>query len=151
MINIRPAEPDDVAQLVALLKSLFAIEADFDFDPDKQTRGIQLLLENDQACILVAEANDDKKVLGMCSIQILISTAEGGAVGLLEDLVVAAGFRNQGIGAKLLDEAVCWAKQHGLKRLQLLADKNNAHALEFYSRQHWQSTQLICLKQPLKK
>jgi len=151
MISIRTAKPSDIAQLVALLESLFAIEADFDFDPDKQTRGIQLLMENDQACILVAEANDDKKLLGMCSIQTLISTAEGGAVGLLEDLVVAAGFRNQGIGAKLLAEAVCWAGQNGFKRLQLLADKNNAPALEFYGRQNWQSTQLICLKQPLKK
>jgi ribosomal protein S18 acetylase RimI-like enzyme len=102
MISIRTAKPGDINQLVALLKSLFAIEADFDFDRDKQTRGLQLLLKSDQACILVAEANDDKKLLGMCSIQTLISTAEGGAVGLLEDLVVDADFRNQGIGTKLL-------------------------------------------------
>jgi len=38
----------------------------------------------------------------MCSIQILISTAEGGKVALLEDLVVAENFRNMGIGTKLL-------------------------------------------------
>ncbi len=151
MINIRTAKPDDVPQLVALLKALFAIEADFDFDPDKQTQGLQLLLKSDRACILVAESSDDKNLRGMCSIQILISTAEGGAVGLLEDLVVAADFRNQGIGQKLLAEAVYWAERQGLKRLQLLADKNNLPALEFYKRQDWQSTQLVCLKRPLTK
>jgi ribosomal protein S18 acetylase RimI-like enzyme len=149
MINIRTAKPDDIPQLVALLKALFAIEADFDFDPDKQARGLQLLLKNDQACILVAESSADKMLLGMCSIQVLISTAEGGAVGLLEDLVVAADFRNQGIGAKLLAEAVAWAERQGLKRLQLLADKNNSPALGFYEAQGWQSTQLVCLKQLL--
>lgn len=150
MINIRTAKTGDVPQLVELLKALFAIEADFDFDQDKQARGLQLLLKCEQACILVAESRDGKKLCGMCSIQILISTAEGGEVGLLEDLVVAADFRNQGIGAKLLAEAVAWAERQGLKRLQLLADKNNSPALEFYEKQGWQSTQLVCLKRLLK-
>jgi ribosomal protein S18 acetylase RimI-like enzyme len=151
MINIRTAKPDDVPQLVALLKALFVIEADFDFDQDKQTLGLQLLLKSDRACILVAESSDDKKLCGMCSIQILISTAEGGAVGLLEDLIVAADVRNRGIGAKLLAEGCVWAERQGLKRLQLLADKNNSPALGFYEKQGWQSTQLVCLKRPLKK
>ncbi|MFU8788667.1 MAG: GNAT family N-acetyltransferase [Methylobacter sp.] len=146
MITIRPAVADDVPQLVALLESLFAIEADFDFDPDKQARGLRLLLKSDLARIFVAESNADKKLCGLCSLQILISTAEGGAVGLLEDLVVAADFRHQGIGTKLLAEAVNWSEQQGLKRLQLLADKNNSAALGFYQRQGWQSTQLLCLR-----
>ncbi|MBL6987368.1 MAG: GNAT family N-acetyltransferase [Methylobacter sp.] len=150
MINIRIAKPDDIPQLVELLKALFAIEADFNFDSDKQKQGLQLLLKSDNACVLVAESNDDINLLGMCSIQALISTAEGGAVGLLEDLVIAAEFRHQGIGAKLLAEAVCWAERQGLKRLQLLADKNNTPALGFYEKQSWQSTQLVCLKQSLK-
>jgi ribosomal protein S18 acetylase RimI-like enzyme len=151
MILIRTAKPDDVPQLVALLKALFAIEADFYFDPDKQARGLQSLLKSDKACILVAESSDDKKLRGMCSIQTLISTAEGGPVGLLEDLIVAADFRNLGIGKKLLSEAVYWAERQGLKRLQLLADNNNSPALKFYGGQNWQSTQLVCLKRPLKK
>jgi ribosomal protein S18 acetylase RimI-like enzyme len=94
----------------------------------------------------VAELLNDNKVLGMCTVQTLISTAEGGPVGLLEDLIVATDFRNQGIGAKLLAEAVNWAECQGLKRLQLLADKNNLPALNFYQKQGWNSTQLACLR-----
>jgi ribosomal protein S18 acetylase RimI-like enzyme len=30
--------------------------------------------------------------------------------------------------------------------LQLLADKNNLPALNFYQKQGWQSTQLVCLR-----
>jgi len=146
MITLRTAKPSDIPQLVELLKELFTIEADFDFDQDKQAHGLNLLLKSEKDCILVAQLLNDNKVLGMCTVQTLISTAEGGSVGLLEDLVVAAEFRHQGIGAKLLVEAVNWAECQGLKRLQLLADKNNLPALSFYQKQGWNSTQLVCLR-----
>jgi ribosomal protein S18 acetylase RimI-like enzyme len=146
MITIRTAKPSDIPQLVGLLKELFTIEADFNFDSEKQAFGLNLLLTSDKDFILVAELLHGKKVLGMCTVQTLISTAEGGPVGLLEDLVVAADSRHQGVGAKLLTEAVNWAECQGLKRLQLLADKNNLPALNFYQKQGWQSTQLVCLR-----
>ncbi|MDD5266378.1 MAG: N-acetyltransferase [Methylococcales bacterium] len=146
MITIRTAKPSDIPQLVELLKALFTIEADFNFDQDKQACGLELLLNSDKDCILVAELLGERRVLGMCTVQTLISTAEGGLVGLLEDLVVAADFRNQGLGGKLLSESVKWAECQGLKRLQLLADKNNLPALSFYGKQGWESTQLICLR-----
>lgn len=149
MITIRTAKPADIPQLVELLKELFKIEADFDFDQDKQSNGLNLLLNSKKDCILVAKRLSDNKVLGMCTVQTLISTAEGGAVGVLEDLIVAADFRHLGIGAKLLAEAVHWAECQSLKRLQLLADKLNQPALNFYQKQGWQSTQLICLKKCL--
>jgi ribosomal protein S18 acetylase RimI-like enzyme len=146
MIIIRPAKPADVAQLVELLNALFTLESDFVVDADKQTRGLMLLLDTDTACVWVAEAVHAQKVVGMCSVQTLISTAEGGSVGLLEDLIVAAEFRHQGIATKLLAKAGNWAEQCGLKRLQLLADKTNQPALDFYAHHGWQSTQLICLR-----
>jgi ribosomal protein S18 acetylase RimI-like enzyme len=105
-----------------------------------------LLLNSEKDCVLVAELGDNK-VLGLCSVQTLISTAEGGWVGLLEDLIVSADFRNQGIASKLIAEAVSWTESQGLKRLQLLADKNNGLALDFYQQQDWKTTQLVCLRQ----
>jgi len=146
MISVRKAVASDIAQLVELLKELFAIETDFAFDRDKQARGLTLLLSSEKDCILVAESLDDDKVLGMCCVQTLISTAEGGSVGLLEDLIVTADFRHRHIGAKLLDEAVAWAERQGLMRLQLLTDKNNPAALKFYQKSGWQPTQMICLR-----
>ncbi len=149
MIKIRSAKIEDIPQLVILLKALFNIEADFEINPDKQSRGLKLLLNNDKACVLVAELIDDNKILGMCSLQTFISTAEGGKVGFIEDLIVDADYRHQGIATKLLTEIFLWARQKDLTRIQLLADKTNTSALAFYEQQHWQSTQLICLKQSL--
>lgn len=144
MITIRNAESSDVAQLAELLEELFAIEADFVFDRDKQVSGLKQLLDSGKDRVFVAES--DKRIVGMCSLQTLISTAEGGPVGLLEDLIVTAEFRHQGIGEKLLAAAVDQAERQGLKRLQLLADKNNLPALTFYEKQAWRQTQLICLR-----
>lgn len=41
-------------------------------------------------------------IVGMATIQTLISTAEGGRVGLVEDVVVDESFRGKGIGKLLL-------------------------------------------------
>ena len=106
MVTIRTAKSSDIPQLVELLKELFTIEADFDFDQDKQSSGLNLLLDSEKDCIIVAQSLNDDKVLGMCTVQTLISTAESGTVGLLEDLIVKADFRNQGIASKLIAEAV---------------------------------------------
>jgi ribosomal protein S18 acetylase RimI-like enzyme len=145
MINLRTAEFDDIESMILLLAELFALEADFQVDANKQRAGLELLLNSDNGKIFIAE-NANGQVVGMCSVQILISTAEGAKVGLVEDLIVSAAYRGQGIGKKLLLFLENWASQQGLKRLQLLADKNNQPALEFYARQKWQFTQLIALR-----
>jgi ribosomal protein S18 acetylase RimI-like enzyme len=142
-ITIRHARSDDVSAMVGLLGQLFAIEADFEADKQAQARGLSLLLRK-EACLLVAE--NDGVVVGMVSIQPLVSTAEGGMVGLLEDLVVDEACRGKGTGSLLLRAALDWAREQGLTRVQLLADRNNAAALHFYSRRNFQSTQLTCLR-----
>ncbi len=45
-----------------------------------------------------------------------------------------------------LASLVSWSVKRGLTRLQLLADRNNRPALDFYRRIGWRSTQLICLR-----
>ncbi len=85
----------------------------------------------------------------MCTVQILISTAEGGKAGLLEDLVVAKSWRGQGLGAALLAAAEAWSVKQGLTRLQLLADATNGLALGFYRRQGWSGTRLVALRKML--
>ncbi len=144
LLAVRPAETTDMATLVALLRQLFAIEEDFRIDEDRQRRGLAMLLENPRALILVAEA--DGRVIGMCSGQLLVSTAEGGPALLMEDVVVAEGFRSAGIGRLLVSAMADWAATRGAFRLQLLADRNNSRALSFYQAIGWQTTSLICLR-----
>jgi ribosomal protein S18 acetylase RimI-like enzyme len=142
--NIRVAQKNDISAMVELLGELFAIEIDFYIDANKQRRGLELLLESNQAVVFVVEL--DKQVIGMCSVQLLISTAQGSKVGLIEDVIISENYQKQGVGKQLLETIEHWAISENLTRLQLLADKTNQQALNFYQKNSWQSTQLIALR-----
>lgn len=147
MATVRVARPDDLEPMVDLLRLLCAIEEDFTFDAARQRLGLALLLAEARACVLVAEAAG--RVVGMCTGQLVISTAEGGPSLLVEDMVVAADHRGKGVGRELMAAMARWAGAQGATRMQLLADGNNPPALHFYQRIGWRTTALICLRRHL--
>jgi ribosomal protein S18 acetylase RimI-like enzyme len=144
-IKIRKAYQSDIPQMCDLLTELFSIEADFVAAPDKQARGLQLLLE-DKNGSLVLVASVENEVVGMCSLQTLISTSEGGLVGLIEDVVVKTDYRRKGTGNAMLSEIFSWCEEKGITRVQLLADRDNQEALDFYASREWIFTNLICMR-----
>ena len=145
-VKIRKAKSADIDAMVSLLCELFSIEADFCFDEELQRKGLMMMLEGgkDQRRVHVAELGG--KVVGMCTAQTLVSTAEGSVVAMVEDMVVTSCYKNKGIGGKLLKSIEEWAGKIGAKRLQLLADRMNFNALIFYDKNGWLPTQLICLR-----
>lgn len=145
---LRPARPTDLEALVALLGDLFSLEADFTPAPERQRRGLALLLDGspDRQGFVVEIRG---RVAGMATAQVLVSTAEGGPVGLVEDVVVAPEHRGRGLGTRLLAEVEAWARARGLTRLQLLADRENSPALRFYERAGWAPTQLACWRRKI--
>jgi GNAT superfamily N-acetyltransferase len=148
-VLIRPARPEDIPRMTDLLAELFSIETDFAPDVEKQIRGLSALVAGPPArsCVLVAEQGG--MAVGMATVQTLVSTAEGGRVGLVEDLVVRRNLRGRGVGTQLIDAILRWARSQGLTRLQLLADRDNQQALDFYASRNWISTRLICLRRRL--
>jgi ribosomal protein S18 acetylase RimI-like enzyme len=144
-IKIRSARMSDIDAMVDLLQQLFAIEKDFCANPENQRKGLLQLFCQEQALgALVAEA--DGKIVGMCTCQVVVSTAEGGRVGWVEDLVVLSEYRGRGIGRLLLLTLEQWARNENLKRLQLLADQDNIPALGFYAKQQWRRTRMVALR-----
>jgi GNAT superfamily N-acetyltransferase len=79
----------------------------------------------------------------------VISTAEGGPVGWVEDVVVAPAYRGKGVGKRLLMTLESWAVAEGLKRLQLIADRDNEAAKEFYTHLGWRPTRMVALRKML--
>jgi GNAT superfamily N-acetyltransferase len=102
------------------------------------------LLDTLAAYVLVAE--EQSKIIGMATVQILISTAEGGHVGLVEDVIVDKEQRGKGVGAALLDQLIVWADDNGLTRLQLAADRDNSAALGFYADKGWNQSKLVMMR-----
>lgn len=143
--RIRAAGEADLEAMTRLIEQLFALEPDYPFDAAKVRHGFELMLGRaDAAALWVAEL--ENRVVGMCSAQIVISTAEGGPVAWVEDVVVDPDQRGRGIGRLLLNAVSAWAAWRGLGRLQLLADRDNAAALGFYRSLGWQTTGMICLR-----
>jgi GNAT superfamily N-acetyltransferase len=105
---------------------------DFEPDREKQAKGLGMLIAESPGTSLVLVAVIDKKIVGMATVQTLVSTAEGGRVGLVEDVIVDREFRGRGAGSLMLDGITAWSREQGLKRLQLLTDTAN--------KPHWIST-----------
>ena len=143
-IVIRPAVAADIPALGELLEVLFSLEADFRFDPVHAQRGLELMLREPRAAVLVAD--DAGVAVGMVTMQELISTAEGGRVGLVEDMVVRDDYRGRGIGRALLSGIEAEARNRDYRRVQLLADRDNWPAREFYEICGWLPTALVALR-----
>lgn len=143
------ARQRDLPQLVALLGVLFGQEAEFAPDAAKQRRALRLLLA-DPALGRVYVARRGAKVLGMVNVLRVVSTAEGGPAGLLEDLVVRPDARGAGIGAALLAFAVERARAGGLLRLTLLTDRGNRRAQRLYRRAGFRPSPMLPMRLKLR-
>ena len=112
---------------------LFAHEADFTPNAERQRRGLALILDNPGVgrtyCATYSGA-----VIGMVTILFTVSTAEGGRAAWLEDLVVGPAWRSRGVGTQLLNHALAEAKLAGCTRITLLTDAGNHRAMRLYSR-----------------
>jgi GNAT superfamily N-acetyltransferase len=144
-VEIGPTGLDDIPALLKLLGELFAQEHDFKPDAEKQARGLRLIID-DPRCGQIFVARKDGEAIAMASVLITISTAEGGPVALLEDVIVAKSHRKHGIGRQLLDYVLQWCWQHGLLRVTLLADHDNHSALAFYERAGFSRSAMTVLR-----
>jgi GNAT superfamily N-acetyltransferase len=124
----------DIPELSALLALLFEQEAEFEPDPAVQRRGLHDIIVNPGVGkILVAHL--DGQAVGMVSLLFSVSTALGGRVAWLEDMVVQPNWRNSGIGSVLLTEALALCRAEDCRRVTLLTDADN-HAAQAFYRKH---------------
>jgi GNAT superfamily N-acetyltransferase len=141
-IYYQVANESDIDGLVSLLSDLFTIEKDFTPDLYKQKKGLELIVNNHNTATVQVARNTAGKVIGMVTAQLVISTAQGAASAWIEDMVVHSSYRGYGIGKKLLERTLDWAKEKGATRAQLLVDIENIEAVGYYEHLRWESTQL---------
>lgn len=147
-VTIEFATEEDLPQLADLLAELFALEKDFHPDREKQLRGLRLILK-DPAIGRLFVLRVDGKVSGMANALFTISTAEGGPVMLLEDVIVSRTFRGLGLGRRLLEYILAWAQAQGMRRVTLLAESANHSALAFYNNLEFKLSNMVVLRKPL--
>lgn len=145
LFTIRPAAERDIPFLADCIGSLFSLEKDFSADTSKQVAGLSMLLrDTERARVLVAEDPVSGACVGMVSVQLVISTSQGGYSAWLEDLYVLEAYRSKGVASALLEALQRWCLDKGCRRVQLLADRDNTGALAFYDIAAYEATNLIC-------
>lgn len=142
------ATADDLPALCDLLSELFSLEADFKPNRENQLRGLRLILESPAIGRLFV-LRVDGVVAGMANALFTVSTAQGTKVLLLEDVIVSRTFRGGGLGRRLVEHVCAWARDEGLTRVTLLADKDNAPALAFYHRLGFEFSAMRVLRRQL--
>lgn len=135
----------DLDELVHLLNVLFTQDIEFEPDFIRQRIGLELIILNREIGeILVMKM--DGKAIGMVSLLYSISTALGGKVATLEDMVIDPGYRAQGLGKELLNAAIEFAHQRGCLRITLLTDFDNDRAIRFYQNAGFSLSKMIPLR-----
>lgn len=143
--RIESATLEDMPQLVDLLSALFSVEEDFVPDPKKQEHGVRMILEQpNRGRIFVLRT--DHMAIGMANLLFTISTAEGGLVVLLEDVIVHPQHRGQGYGGQLLDYVIQFAREKGFRRITLLTDRISAESQSFFQKHGFKFSSMIPMR-----
>ncbi len=131
-INIRRAEPEDIPQILELIRELAAYENALQevtlTEDDLKNDGFG---EVPLFYVTLAETNDT--ICGMAFWYFSYSTWKGKCL-YLEDLIVKNEYRRMGIGRRLFDDLIQQAAQAGARRLQWQVLDWNTSALAFYQR-----------------
>jgi GNAT superfamily N-acetyltransferase len=148
LMEITKAVLEDIPELCKLLDALFNQEAEFKADRDAQKRGLAAVIRNPEiGDILVARSSG--RIIGMVNLLYTVSTALGGRVGILEDMVVSPKERGSGVGTELLNHAVRYAVKKGCKRITLLTDKDNLGARRFYQKLGFNRSHMVVFRKLL--
>ena len=144
-VVIEPATEADLDELSQMLSGLFAQEGDFRPDKEKQLRGLRLIFEQpSRGRVFVLRRNG--AIVGMINLLFTISTAEGGFVILLEDLVIHKQYQGKGYGSRLLQHAIDFAKQKNFLRVTLLTDRPENVAQEFFRHHGFVESSMIPMR-----
>jgi RimJ/RimL family protein N-acetyltransferase len=134
-VIIRPAEPSDAEALVALGRAVgsepggwLLTTSDWRSAGDER-RYLKAIRRYPNAAVYVAES-DEGELVGRLSLSRDQHPSSSHVADL--GLMVAAGWRRQGIGRALLEEAVEWARGAGVRKLELHVFPHNEAAIKLY-------------------
>ncbi len=144
-MRIEPATPSDIPRLCELLALLFTQEAEFTPDTSKQAEGLRRIIESPSVGTILA-AREDTSVVGMVNVLFTVSTALGTRVALLEDVIVDPARRGQGLGGRLIDAAIAFARNAGCRRITLMTDADNVDAQRLYRRHGFEASTMLTMR-----
>lgn len=133
--RIRPADRRDVRQLLTAFEWLMESPGTRPARWSEKSAAVALrhAMESDTSVVLVAEQN--KRIVGFCTVYEDLESIRFGRRAWVEDLAVHPGYRSRGIGRNLLSSAKSWARKAGASHLGLECGEARVDAQRFYERE----------------
>jgi GNAT superfamily N-acetyltransferase len=134
-ISVRLATPEDETATLALIEELFeppGVKAP-GYTEERGRAGFKHAVHDRDADVLLAL--DRERVVGLASVYADILSIRYGPRCWLQDLIVTSSHRSAGVGAKLIDAAIDWARDRGCTHLELSSGDGRKDAHRFYRAQ----------------
>ncbi|MEI8093421.1 MAG: GNAT family protein [Spirochaetales bacterium] len=136
---IRPAQPDDARALLAYMKAIFS-EPDLSLPVEPDEFSVSLADENEVLAKAAANprelflvAVDGAKVVGV--LNVVANQRRANQHDVSFGLTVARDYRGQGLGTRLLEQMLAWARSNDLiTSVNLTVWKRNRAAIRLYRR-----------------
>ncbi|MEV6419784.1 GNAT family N-acetyltransferase [Streptomyces sp. NPDC051662] len=133
-LNIRPAAPDDIPAIVAMLADdPLGAQRESPDDLTPYTEAFERLARDPNQHIVVAEL--DGRIIGTLQLTIIPGLSRRGATrSIIEAVRVHADERGSGLGTRFIEWAVDESRRQGCQLVQLTSDASRTDAHRFYER-----------------
>jgi len=126
-VIIRPIEERDYATLIFLFQEF----AHFEKLPEKMTNTVEQMLAEKKFLTGFVAVNPGNEILGYVTYFFGYYTWIGKSL-YMDDLYVRPDFRSAGVGTKLINEVIAFAKAENCKKLRWQVSEWNQPAIDFY-------------------
>jgi GNAT superfamily N-acetyltransferase len=134
--EVRPAKPEDIEALAALLEQMDRFYGATNVEPlEARLRQIREALFADPPTAYAMLAWQDDELLGLATYSFLWPAAGLTRSLFLKELYVATARRHGGVGKLLMQSLFDLAAKQGCSRVEWMTDDVNADAQQFYETQ----------------
>jgi len=133
-MDIRRARPDDIPQLLMLIRRYWDFEGIEGFAALRIELVLKELLEGPVARGSIWVAESQGTLAGYLIVVLVMSVEHRGLTGEIDEFFVLPEARSRGAGARLLAAAETDLARRGCVRLQLQLATGNSRARAFYQR-----------------
>jgi len=141
---IKQATLDDLNEITELLSQYLLF-----YQREKTKEAINAFIrerfEKSESIIFLAiDASNNDRAIGLTQLYPMFSTLSLGKVWILNDLYINHDYRKSGLGKKLIDAAVTFAKDSGAIRLDLKTEPENKPAKNLYEKYGFSYDETYC-------
>jgi ribosomal protein S18 acetylase RimI-like enzyme len=150
-VNVRTATIADIPAIARLIQQLAVHDHVPAPDADALAGVLAVLLARGTTAYVVAEAEEAGRNALVAAMQLdfRLTTWEAAPYVYIEDFIVEARYRGQGIGAALLELAEALARERGCVRMDLDVLQESVDARRFYARHGFVDQKRLYLRRAL--